>query len=332
MGGPGFSSRRPNASHLPQFELPPPSLTSHQKYQYAVNGSQGSQTPGSLASVGNLLTPPSTIGQDISPSPGTSVATTSASSHSYNTNNGGYTSWSPQQQHQPQQHYYNQTQNSYPNQRVSYSPVNRGNPHSPPTSDSGNIPPYELPQFPSSSAPMGTSMTASMASQAAHNQQHQPQMHGAMLGTSSGTTSASQLSPANPQDAFRPPPTPSFFSQQSTPSQANFPYTTGPSPSHMGTSLSSTGTIASRPPPQMSPTSAGSMGSMPAAPPVQSPHAYQGRFPTAYGPVMSNVHNPNGQPILLGGLPAGISHLNGRSFCGDACGGGPPYMVDIVAM
>jgi uncharacterized Zn-finger protein len=51
---------------------------------------------------------------------------------------------------------------------------------------------------------------------------------------------------------------------------------------------------------QISPATSGAMSSLP-APPVQSPHAYQGRF-APYGPVMSNMHNPGGQPIMVGGL------------------------------
>lgn len=53
-----FAARRPNASSLPNFDLPPPPLT-ERKYQYLT-----ARSPSSLyhpASVGNLLTTPADI-------------------------------------------------------------------------------------------------------------------------------------------------------------------------------------------------------------------------------------------------------------------------------
>jgi uncharacterized Zn-finger protein len=61
--------------------------------------------------------------------------------------------------------------------------------------------------------------------------------------------------------------------------------------------------------PQMSPVTGGPIPPH-SAPPVQSPHAYQasrfGQF--QHGPVMSNIHNPNGQPMIVGGMPHGMIH------------------------
>lgn len=55
---------------------------------------------------------------------------------------------------------------------------------------------------------------------------------------------------------------------------------------------------------QISPVSSGPMPSLP-APSMHSPaNMQQGRF--TYGPVLSNIHNPNGQPMLVGGLPHGM--------------------------
>lgn len=65
-----FTARRPNASNLPTFELPPPQLSGFAKSStfggppYSAH-SGSVQSPNNLASVGNLLTPPtaSTDGQ-----------------------------------------------------------------------------------------------------------------------------------------------------------------------------------------------------------------------------------------------------------------------------
>ncbi|RMZ03754.1 hypothetical protein D0862_05531 [Hortaea werneckii] len=65
-----FTSRRPNASHLPNFELPPPQgVATAQKYPGSYLGSTQSAVPAAtLTSVGNLLTPPGNNSTDgISP-------------------------------------------------------------------------------------------------------------------------------------------------------------------------------------------------------------------------------------------------------------------------
>ena len=152
---------------------------------------------------------------------------------------------------------------------------------------------YDLPPFPSS-APLTPATLPSMAPQQSQAHQQQQAMQNQMLGSSTPTTT--QPSPVQHQEAFRAPPTPTFYSGQSTPQTATFPYSTGP-PSQV-TPLSVSGSMPGRA--QMSPATTGPMSSLP-APPVQSPHAYQGRF-APYGPVMSNMHNPGGQPIMVGGL------------------------------
>lgn len=75
-----FTSRRPNASHLPNFELPPPQgVASAQKYPGSYLGSTQSAVPGAtLTSVGNLLTPPGNNSTD-GISPVSSSATTGSS-------------------------------------------------------------------------------------------------------------------------------------------------------------------------------------------------------------------------------------------------------------
>ena len=312
MGGPpGFAARRPNASSLPTFELPPPPASA-QKYPYAtVAASQASQPPGSLTSVGNLLTPPSTVGGD-----GTSTASNS-SVPSY-TPNGGY-AWSPANQgnHQYGFQSASNSQNFAPAHRGQYSPLSnviRGNPVSPATSEGQMPPTYEgsLPPFPASgpmSAPATLPTMAAQQQTPHHPQQAQPSqqpMQGAMMNAQTPvTTSGPQPSPVHAQEGFRPPPTPTSYYQQpsSTPQQSPFPYSTGPSPTQP--SPLSAGPMPGRP--QMSPATAGSMPPL-SAPPVQSPQYNQRSYPPypPHGPVLSNLNNPNGQPMLLGGLPHGM--------------------------
>lgn len=299
MGGQAFSSRRPNAPSLSTaFDLPPPPLGSSQKYNYAVNGNQSNHTPGSLTSVGNLLTPPSTVGEVSSPGATVSNASSAAPQHSYS--NGGYSSWSPSQQTHPtyysQAHSHQQFQQQQ-QQRMPYSPhtMARGNPHSPPASDGGQVQsPYDLPPF-TTSAPMTPATLPSMGPQQTQQQQMQNQMMGSSTPVSS---TAPQPSPIQAQEAFRPPPTPTYYQQQVSPAHSPYPYTTGP-PQQQLTPLSA-GPIQGRP--QMSPVPPHSATM--SAPPVQSPHMYPNRF--NYGPVMSNLHNPNGQPIMVGAMPHGL--------------------------
>ena len=309
MGGPpGFAARRPNAPSLPNFELPPPSST--QKYSYpTVAASQASQPPGSLASVGNLLTPPSTVGGD-----GTSTASNS-SVPSY-TQNGGY-AWSPANQanHQYGFQSASNSQNFAPAHRGQYSPLSnviRGNHPASPATSEGQMPTsYEvsLPPFPTSgpmSAPATLPTMTAQQQTSHHPQQAQPSqqpMQGAMMNTQTPvTTSGPQPSPIHAQEGFRPPPTPAYYSQQpsSTPQHSPFPYSTGPSPTQP--SPLSAGPMSGRP--QMSPVTAGTMPPL-SAPPVQSPQYNQRPYPPypPHGPVLSNLNNPNGQPMLLGGLP-----------------------------
>lgn len=95
-------------------------------------------------------------------------------------------------------------------------------------------------------------------------------------------------SPVHAQDGFRPPPTPTYYSQPA--STPHFPHSSGPSPTHPSP-LSAGGRM-----PQMSPST-----TMP--PTTQSPHAYQRPFGQygLPGPVLSNVQNPNGQMQLVNG-------------------------------
>ncbi|GAB7328721.1 hypothetical protein MBLNU13_g00637t1 [Cladosporium sp. NU13] len=291
-----FTSRRPNASTLPTFELPPPPLANLQtKFHTPTYPNHSTQSvPTTLTSVGNLLTPPSHGSLDgLSPGSGA----TTASSLPYTP--GQYTPNSSTWSAPPSTQYGFQSSAQQFSRGHIFSPslnsIVRGN-HSPTASESLPPPPYELPQY---SASMSMSMSA--PSLPSHHHHHQQQMIGnAMMGGSAPASAVTQPSPVHSQDAFaRPPPTPSYYGgsqPSSTPHQSSFPYSTGPSPV------------------LQSPGSAG--GHMARASPVnghgpipplhsQAPAYQQHRTSFTYpplGPVLSNVGNPSGQLALVNGM------------------------------
>jgi hypothetical protein len=318
MGAPpSFAARRPHAAQLGNFELPPPSVHNRYASFNTINASQSSQAPTTIASVGNLLTPPHNFPNDgVNPSSGVSTSSAHSSAMPYHGNyiysppghaSTQYGYPTAQQQQQQQHHHYNSA-------RGRFAPLQDtrqlGNERLL-TPDKGlNPPPYQmnsqqLPPFPPSSTPLGgpSNMAAAMSAQ-------DQQQHHMMSAHTPVSTSAPQQSPAHSQEPFhRQPPTPStYYGSQpaTTPQQQSFPYSTGPSPTHQSP-------ISAGAHPRMSP--AVSQGQMPSIPPqpAQSPHTYQrpyGSFlPPA--PVFSNVSNPNGQMTLVGGVhPSMMSGFN----------------------
>ncbi|KAF1991568.1 hypothetical protein K402DRAFT_322768 [Aulographum hederae CBS 113979] len=288
-----FAARRPNASSLPNFELPPPQLHhSQQKYQQYV-GSQPTPVPSSLSSVGNLLTPPSNNSEGISPVP----STTSATSQGVPYTPTGY-AWSPHSQSGGAP--YGFQQSNTPQFRGGlFSPGHmvRGNP-SPQHPDSQHHQhQYEnLPPFPGS-GPMSAPPT--LRTMSSNDHQH--------MASTPVSSAPPHPSPVYSQDQFqRPPPTPGYYGSQpsSTPQHPSFPYSGGPSPTQQSPPLSSGGQH-----PRMSPANSGP-GQVPPmhAPSMQSPHNFQrpfGQYPLP-GPVLSNINNPNGQPLIVGGMPHGM--------------------------
>jgi hypothetical protein len=111
---PSFSSRRGHAAHLGNFELPPPSAHKFSSFN-TINASQSSQAPTTIASVGNLLTPPNNIpGEVLTPSSGVSTSSAQPATMSSYNQSGGYM-YSPASQPSshygygaPQQNQYNQ--------------------------------------------------------------------------------------------------------------------------------------------------------------------------------------------------------------------------------
>ena len=307
MGAPtSLTARRPNASHLPQFELPPPPLSGlHQKYHSYPNINSTQPTVTHLTSVGNLLTPPSNSSADgISPS---SSGVTSGSSQGFTPNSGGM--WPPPNTGSTPYGFHSGTtpQQSYAPGRALFSPslnsMVRGN--SSPTANEGlPPPPYELPQY------AGSSVSMSAPSLPAIPQQQQVMGgSGMMNGHTPVTASMTHASPVHAQEAFaRPPPTPTYYSgsapPSATPHQGSFSYSTAPS-SVQQSPISAGGSM------KMSPVN--SHGQVP---PPQVHHQQQYARHYTYplpGPVLSNVSNPNGQLQMVGGLQHNMMYNSGTA-------------------
>lgn len=300
MGAPSsFTARRPNASNLPNFELPPPPLSGFGP-KYTTNlqtTTQPTTTSTTLTSVGNLLTPPSNGSADGLSPISTGVSATGAISNqstlqSY-TPNGGM--WPPPTTASTTPYGFQSVSGPQPfGQRGAiFSPslnsLVRSN-SSPTAGDSLPPPPFELSHY--------------QASMSMSNQNLQQPMSGVMAAPTPVSASVTQPAPVHSQEAYaRPPPTPTYYNASqpsSTPQQPTFPYSTGPSPV------------------QQSPISAGGsmtkMSPMNTHGPIPPLHTQQSQYaPHRYtypltGPVLSNVSNPGGQLALVGGLPNGMMH------------------------
>lgn len=310
MGAPtSFSARRPNASHLPSFELPPPPLAGlqHKHYQPSYSHINSSQAPATtLTSVGNLLTPPSNGSAD-GLSPGNNHHNHSQqNTHSHsgvqsfppnssgmwpppsNSNSTPY-GFQPGSAHQP----YSQGRGLY---SPSLNSIVRGS-NSPTASEGLPPPPYEMSHYANSTMSMSAPSLPAMPS-------HQQMMGNGMMGGHAPVSApGSQPSPVHPQDSFsRPPPTPTYYNtqQSSTPQQPNFPYSSGPSPIQQ--SPSSAGGPLSK----MSPVN--QQIQAPSLQPQSQQQQYAQHRPYSYQmPVLTNVNNPGGQVALVGGgMPHGM--------------------------
>lgn len=300
MGAPhhsSFTQRRPHAAHLGNFELPPPA--SH-RYPF-VTASQSSQAPTTVASVGNLLTPPNSLNSSGVSTSGPHPTTMAYSNGSYiyphvtqAQAHYGYTST------QQQQNQYSQARGG------TFAQVRNDRQYEHQDSLRKGLN-QQLPPFtPSSNA-------SSMPSMSAQQQPHH------MMNTHAQTpvsSSAPQQSPALAQDSFRQPhpPTPTYNNYQSagTPQHSNFPYSTGPSPtmSQQQSPISAGGSMS-----RMSPAvSQGPIPSIPSNNQQHSPYPYQRPPPSGYqpgsAPVFSNVQNPNGQLSLVGVHPQMMPGFN----------------------
>ena len=332
-----LTSRRPAANNLPSFELPAPFNQQYaQKYTPlpAINGAQSSQAS---VSVGNLLTPPSTVpGENLSP----------MSSALSGLNNGGqgmppYSSfsWPPLptgltpmgmgsgNTPQPWTNPLNQTRGLFSPSlsNTLAASLARGNSNSPSANEAIPPPPfdvkYDMSQLPPLPTSMSMSATTSLPTIAAQQQaQAMAYMNQTQNQNQTPVSATTHASPVNGTDTYmqRPNSTPIFYSQSqpSSAHQANFP-------SFNSNSSPVTQSPMSAPPqgPRISPINAQSATF---SPPPSHPNPFGGRstygpysLPAPMsapahlcGPIMSNVHNPNNPMGLVGmqnhGLPGGL--------------------------
>lgn len=319
-GGSSFTARKPAASSLPTFELPPPQINNlhESKYQPFISPNSGLPVAGSgsVASVGNLLTPPNTVpGDGLSPTTVASLAAfTHATQNSHAFSQNGF--WPATQQTQqlapsPSQQYSQSTQRQWIPPSGMYSPssmnsIARG-------SDYG-LPARSLPPSTSNSEffqlpPFNATMSAPV---------NLPAMYPPQLPMSSGmmhqqVTGNSQMQNSQAQDQYgvRLPPTPTY-SNQATSTSSPQPNTFSPS---SATSSNPMRPHTSNSQKQMH-SAPGSLDLGQPLPHQQSPPQYQrpfGQFPLpntnggpqVNGPVMTNMHTPNANMALVGGsMPA----------------------------
>ena len=284
-----LNSRRPGAPSLPSFELPPPNFQPNalaSKYPHSsINQPQN-------ASVGSLLTPPASNSSVDHTSPLQPVSATVA------------TSAEPPASYAPA---YWQGQTPYgsggalprqpwpPTINTSFPPLNHFGRHpatSPPVSE-GMAQPYDMNQLP----PFQSIPSPGIPSSAVPQQR-------VMTHAIMGTQSAPQNSVTSPHPLASNDP----YAQKSQP------------PMYGGTQqIPSPHQTYPPPPPHYSPSGLGYQGPgrVSAAPnppvPSQPSHLNYPRqpypsysLPAMNGPVMTNVHSPNHQMSLMGGMPSAM--------------------------
>lgn len=292
-----LTARRPAASSLPVFELPPPANFG------LVNSSTKFPSPSAVNPVSNvssLLTPPSNHsgeGATNSLPPGPSISTAISASQEV-------PSYQPSWQNQNSYTYGSPSQASwgpsstgiFPPPRSVLSPTSgslaRSSVSLPPTSE-GMAPQYELnhhlPPFQQQSIP--TSSPASATSVISHGQ-HAQQQAMSHLPAASGGSSHYQTATVDLYGS-RPLVSPLFNSSPVGP--GGYPPSYGASP---------VGQSGYTPRLQSGPSQ---------SPPMQPPHLGYSRppwpsysLPAMTGPIMTNVHNPNGQMSLMGNMATGM--------------------------
>lgn len=290
-----LTARRPAASNLPVFELPPPTNFG------LVNPSTKFPSPSAInnpvSNVSSLLTPPSNHSGEgttnqLPPGPSISTAISAAPE---------VPSYPPSWQNQSSYTYASPSQSSwgpsstsiFPPPRSVLSPTSgslaRGSGSLPPTTSEGIAPQYELnhhlPPFQQQSIP--TSSPASATSVISHGQ-HPQQQAMAHLPTTSGASSHYQTATV---DMYSRPLVSPLFNTSSSVGAGQYPPSYGASP---------VGQSGYTPRLQSGPSQ---------SPPMQPPHLGYSRppwpsysLPAMTGPIMTNVHNPNGQMSIVGNM------------------------------
>ena len=334
-----LTSRRPAANNLPNFELPVPfGQQLAQKYAHlpAINGAQSTQPN---VSVGNLLTPPSTVpGENLSP-------ISSALNGLNNSSQGGmppYNSftWPPLptgltpigmgsgNTPQPWNNPLNQTRGLFSPSLSSTiaASLGRGNSNSPSATDGLPPPPfdmkYDMSQLPP--LPVSMSMSANTTLPAiAAQQQAQAIAYISQTQTQTPVSATTQASSINGTETYmqRPNSTPTYYShsQPSSAHQNAFPSFNSTSSPIQQSPMSA--------PPQVSRISPTNAQSATFSPPVSHPHQFSGRSTYAPyslpapmsapahmgGPIMSNIHNPNNPMGLVGMQGHGMIYNSGHA-------------------
>lgn len=307
-----LTARRQAASHLPNFELPPPQLTPFagnqgQKYPPLSTINAIQPTPANV-SVGNLLTPPSNA-------PGDSLSPNSSGVNSNNTpSHPGLPPYTPSYWATGTTPYgfgsgstpqgWSQSINPLFPPRGMFSPslgsLMRNNSNSPNASEGLPPPPYDINQLP----PFHTSLSMSAPSSMPTTAVQQQAMANALM-TAQNAVSASHSSPVNAAEAYgqKPPPTPTMYGgsqPSSTPQQGNFPNAYGPSP------VQQSPLSASAPASRISPTGQSPVGQGPQHGHFPRPPYPSYSLPAMQGPIMTNLHSPGSQMSLVGHMPTGM--------------------------
>lgn len=289
-----LTQRRPAASHLPLFELPPPSHFSAPQLAHKFPPLSGIniQPPSASVSVGNLLTPPPNSGSDSGtnsanlPSQGIPVLPYTPTFWQGAGATPGFTGLTPQWQ---------TTQGML--EKPMFSPVSNGlSRHDLQSQSSGAgialpPPPYHLAHLPPYAH-------ASQGSSAGHNTQNSAAMNNHML--SSQIRPSSQASPVSPADSVsRATSTPGLYAAMTATATPQPPY-----------GFQSSTPVSQSPHSASAPTSTMS-------PPLQhgnTPHLHSSSFikppypsyslPAMPGPVLTNINAPGGQMSLVGNMQA----------------------------
>lgn len=330
-----LTARRPAANNLPCFELPTPFGQQYaQKYTPlpAINGAQSTQAS---VSVGNLLTPPSTVpGDNLSP-------ISSAINGINNSSQGGmpaYNSyaWPPLptgltpigmgsgNTPQPWANSMNQSRGLFSPSlsNTLAASLARGNSNSPSATDGLPPPPFDMKYDMSQLPPLPTSMSMSAATTlpaiAAQQQaQAMAYMSQSQNQTQTPVSATTQASPVNHTETYmqRPNSTPTYYSQSqpSSAHQSTFPQFNSSSSPIQQSPMSA--------PPQGSRISPTNAQSATFSPPTSQSNPFGGRSTYApyslpapmsapahmSGPVMSNIHNPNNPMGLVSVQSHGLS-------------------------
>ncbi|KAE8355736.1 hypothetical protein BDV28DRAFT_27750 [Aspergillus coremiiformis] len=290
-----LNSRRPAAPSLPSFELPPPNFQiggAAVKYHPHPAHHQPPTNP----SVNSLLTPPASTQSVETPVPTTTSAVTSAAVSASPDPTASYAPayWPGQSSYgsasaAPRQSWSAGVSPYAP--RDTFSPavnhLHRNPPTSPPGTDPLPSQPYDMNQLPPFQQPLASSMPGP-------NSQHHAMAHAILTA----------------QNALpNPPPAPSSL-------PSNDPYMTKSSsaPSYPGIQP------MSNPPGSYAPYGQTGLGIHPPARVASNPPPHHLNYqrqpwpsyslPAMNGPVMTNVHNPNGQMSFMGNLQPSLIGFN----------------------